>query len=169
MDEIAALTPTFAGVNYERRSKSMVPCRWPVNEDAPRGTPTMHLDGFHEARAVRRHGLLCRPTRKTGPRFPLLLTTGRVLSHYNVGAQTRRTDNVACILRNLLEVHPSDARTVVSRRRRVLLRSRAGETTLRAKVTDRVRWRRVYDFSSSRRGKCNHNGLLGLGYQLPRI
>ena len=69
----------------------------------------MHVDGF-----VRGKGKFVVtdyvPTdEKTGPRFPLLLTTGRILSQYNVGAQTRRTENVAWHPEDLLEIHPTDA------------------------------------------------------------
>ena len=76
---------------------------------------------------------------RSGPRFPLLLTTGRILSHYNVGAQTRRTDNVAWHPEDLLEIHPHDAEVRgVKEGDWVRLASRAGETTLRATLTDRV-------------------------------
>jgi formate dehydrogenase major subunit len=76
---------------------------------------------------------------KAGPRYPLLLTTGRILSHYNVGAQTRRTANVAWHEEDRLEIHPHDAEQRGLRDGDwVRLASRAGETTLRALVTDRV-------------------------------
>jgi formate dehydrogenase major subunit len=138
MEEIAALTPTFAGVNYDRLDKEGS-LQWPATEAAPHGTPTMHIDGF-----VRGKGKFVVtdyvPTdEKTGPRFPLLLTTGRILSHYNVGAQTRRTSNTAWHPEDRLEIHPSDAENRgLKDGDWVALRSRAGETTLRALVTERV-------------------------------
>ena len=138
MDEIAALTPTFAGVHYDRL-ETEGSLQWPVNEAAPDGTPTMHVGRF-----VRGKGKFVVtdyvPTdEKTGPRFPLLLTTGRILSHYNVGAQTRRTANTAWHPEDLLEIHPSDAENRgLKDGDWVTLRSRAGETTLRAIVTERV-------------------------------
>ena len=103
MDEIAMLTPTFAGVNYDRLDAEGS-LQWPVNDQAPDGTPTMHIDAF-----VRGKGKFVVtdyvPTdEKTGPRFPLLLTTGRILSQYNVGAQTRRTENVVWHEEDLLEI-----------------------------------------------------------------
>ncbi|WP_062226357.1 formate dehydrogenase subunit alpha [Aureimonas frigidaquae] len=138
MEEIAALTPTFRGVTYDAldRHGSL---QWPVNEAAPDGTPTMHMEGF-----VRGKGLFVLteyvPTdERTGPRFPLLLTTGRILSQYNVGAQTRRTDNVLWHEEDLLEIHPQDAEDRgIKERDFVRVASRAGETTLRARITDRV-------------------------------
>ncbi len=76
---------------------------------------------------------------KTGPRYPLLLTTGRILSQYNVGAQTRRTENVAWHAEDVLEIHPHDAEDRGIRDSDwVALKSRAGATTLRARITDRV-------------------------------
>jgi formate dehydrogenase major subunit len=76
---------------------------------------------------------------KTGPRFPLLLTTGRILSQYNVGAQTRRTENSRWHEEDLLEIHPHDAeQRGVREGDWVRIASRAGETSLRAKITDRV-------------------------------
>ncbi|GAA4128630.1 formate dehydrogenase subunit alpha [Aminobacter aganoensis] len=138
MDEIAKTTPSFALVSYDRLEK-MGSVQWPCNEKAPEGTPIMHIDGF-----VRGKGKFIRTEyvatdEKTGPRFPLLLTTGRILSQYNVGAQTRRTENVAWHAEDLLEIHPHDAENRGLRDGDwVRLKSRAGETTLRAQVTDRV-------------------------------
>jgi formate dehydrogenase major subunit len=138
MDEIARLTPTFAGVSFDRLDEEGS-LQWPVNEAAPDGSPIMHIDGF-----VRGKGKFVVtdyvPTdEKTGPRFPLLLTTGRILSQYNVGAQTRRTDNVVWHQEDLLEIHPVDAEDRgVKTGDWIKLASRSGETTLRVTVTDRV-------------------------------
>jgi len=138
MDEIAALTPTFARVSYAALEQHGS-LQWPATEATPEGTPTMHIDGFVRGKG---HFVVTDyiPTdEKTGPRFPLLLTTGRILSQYNVGAQTRRTDNVVWHPEDRLEIHPVDAENRGLRDGDwVLLRSRAGETTLRAEVTERV-------------------------------
>ncbi len=138
MDEIAATTPSFAGVSYARLDAEGS-VQWPCNEAAPHGTPIMHVDGF-----VRGRGqfmiteYVATEERSTG-RFPLLLTTGRILSQYNVGAQTRRTGNVVWHPEDLLEIHPHDAENRGIRDGDwVKLESRAGATTLRARITDRV-------------------------------
>ena len=138
MDEIAVTTPSFANVTYELLDeKGSV--QWPCNGNTPDGSPVMHVDGF-----VRGKGRFIRTDyvatdEKTGPRFPLLLTTGRILSQYNVGAQTRRTDNVVWHDEDVLEIHPHDAeQRGVKEGDWVKLASRAGETSLRAHVTDRV-------------------------------
>ena len=138
MDEIARLTPTFAGVSYEVLDR-LGSVQWPCNEKTPAGTPVMHEAGF-----VRGKGNFVLteyvPTdERTGPRFPLLLTTGRILSQYNVGAQTRRTQNSAWHHEDRLEIHPHDAeQRGVRDGDWVKLESRAGATALRALVTDRV-------------------------------
>jgi len=138
MDEVARLTPSFAGVSFERLDE-LGSIQWPANAANPEGTPVMHIDGF-----VRGKGKFVVtdyvPTdEKTGPRFPLLLTTGRILSHYNVGAQTRRTENVAWHPEDRLELHPVDAEDRgLKDGDWVKLASRSGETTLRVLVTDRV-------------------------------
>jgi formate dehydrogenase major subunit len=138
MDEIAALTPTFAGVSFEKLDK-LGSIQWPCNDKAPEGTPVMHMNGFVRGKGNFVITEYVATDEKVGPRFPLLLTTGRILSQYNVGAQTRRTANVVWHAEDVLEIHPHDAEERgVKDGDWVRLRSRAGETTLRALVTERV-------------------------------
>jgi formate dehydrogenase major subunit len=93
MDEIARLTPTFAGVSFTKLD-ALGSVQWPCNEKAPTGTPVMHMGGFVRGKGKFVITEYVATDERTGPRFPLLLTTGRILSQYNVGAQTRRTANV---------------------------------------------------------------------------
>ncbi|MBI1180585.1 MAG: formate dehydrogenase subunit alpha, partial [Alphaproteobacteria bacterium] len=138
MDEIAELTPTFRGVSFARLDAEGS-LQWPCNDAAPHGTPVMHVDGF-----VRGKGRFILtefvPTEERTTRmFPLILTTGRILSQYNVGAQTRRTANVAWHKEDQLEMHPHDAEERgVADGDRVMLASRKGTTALRATITDRM-------------------------------
>ena len=138
MDEVAATTPTFAGVSFAKLDR-LGSVQWPCNEAAPAGTPVMHMGHF-----VRGKGQFVlteyMPTdEKVGPRFPLLLTTGRILSQYNVGAQTRRTPNSLWHEEDRLEIHPHDAEERGIRDGEwVRLESRAGATALRALITERV-------------------------------
>jgi len=144
MDEIAELTPTFRNVSFKLLD-DIGSVQWPCNEEAPRGTPVMHIEQF-----VRGKGLFVEtdyvPTEeKTNRKFPLLLTTGRILSQYNVGAQTRRTENNVWHDEDVLEVHPSDAEaTGVRDGELVSLASRKGDITLRATITTRVKPGVVY-------------------------
>jgi formate dehydrogenase major subunit len=138
MDEIARLTPTFSGVSFERLEE-LGSIQWPCNEKAPLGTPVMHMDGFVRGKGRFIVTEYVATDERVGPRFPLLLTTGRILSQYNVGAQTRRTDNVVWHPEDRLEIHPNDAEMRGVRDGDwVRLQSRAGETTLRALITERV-------------------------------
>jgi formate dehydrogenase major subunit len=138
MDEIARLTPTFAGVSFARLDEEGS-LQWPVTDAAPDGSPIMHVDGFVRGRGKFVVTDYVPTDEKTGPRFPLLLTTGRILSQYNVGAQTRRTDNVVWHEEDLLEIHPADAEDRgIKSGDWIKLASRSGETTLRVTVTDRV-------------------------------
>jgi formate dehydrogenase major subunit len=138
MDEVARLTPSFSRVSFEKLDEEGS-LQWPVNAEHPDGSPIMHVDGF-----VRGKGKFVVtdyvPTdERTGPRFPLLLTTGRILSQYNVGAQTRRTDNTVWHEEDLLEIHPTDAENRgLKDGDWARLASRTGETTLRLTVTERV-------------------------------
>ncbi|MBO9580536.1 MAG: formate dehydrogenase subunit alpha [Sphingobium sp.] len=138
LDEIARLTPTFAGVSWDRLDNEGS-LQWPVNEKFPNGSPIMHVDGFVRGKGKFVVTEYVPTDEKTGPRFPLLLTTGRILSQYNVGAQTRRTENTAWHPEDVLEIHPIDAEDRgVKDGDWVKLASRTGETTLRALITDRV-------------------------------
>jgi formate dehydrogenase major subunit len=138
MDEIARLTPTFAGVSYAKLDK-VGSLQWPCNDKAPEGTPIMHIGSFVRGKGNFLITEFVPTDEKIGPRFPLLLTTGRILSQYNVGAQTRRTDNVVWHEEDRLEIHPHDAEERGIRDGDwVRLASRSGETSLHARITDRV-------------------------------
>jgi formate dehydrogenase major subunit len=144
MDEIASLVPTFTGVSFKKLDE-LGSVQWPCNDEAPLGTPTMHVGTF-----VRGKGrfLLTEyvPTpERTSSRYPLVLTTGRILSQYNVGAQTRRTQNSLWHSEDRLEIHPHDAENRgVNEGDWVGIKSRAGETVLRATLTERVQPGVVY-------------------------
>ena len=144
MDEIAELTPTFANVSFKFLDE-VGSVQWPCNDKAPMGTPIMHVDNF-----VKGKGLFIEtdyvPTKeRTNKKFPLLLTTGRILSQYNVGAQTRRTANMTWYPEDLLEIHPHDAETRgINEGDTVSLASRKGDTTLKATITERVQPGVVY-------------------------
>jgi formate dehydrogenase major subunit len=138
MDEVAITTPTFAGVSFDKLDE-VGSVQWPCNDAAPDGTRIMHVGGF-----VRGKGKLIptpyvatqeRSTRK----YPLILTTGRILSQYNVGAQTRRTPNVVWHGEDVLELHPHDAQVRgIADGVMVTLASRVGATTMRARIAERM-------------------------------
>jgi formate dehydrogenase major subunit len=144
MAEVARLTPTFTGVTYEKLDQ-YGSLQWPVNESAPEGTPVMHRDAFVRGKGLFMITEYVGTDERTTDKFPLLLTTGRILSQYNVGAQTRRTSNVLWHDEDVLEIHPWDAenRGIVDGDL-VALASRAGETTLTARISERMQPGVVY-------------------------
>ncbi|WP_019919375.1 formate dehydrogenase subunit alpha [Methyloversatilis discipulorum] len=144
MDEIARLTPTFHGVSYERLDE-LGSIQWPCNEQAPDGTPIMHIDQFVRGKGRFMLTEYVPTEERTSKRFPLILTTGRILSQYNVGAQTRRTANSMWHDEDRLEIHPADAETRgINEGDWVGITSRAGETVLRARVSERMQPGVVY-------------------------
>jgi formate dehydrogenase major subunit len=144
MDEIAALTPTFKGVSYAR-IEEMGSIQWPCNDAAPNGTPTMHIDKFVRGKGRFMITEFVPTEEKVGPRFPLILTTGRILSQYNVGAQTRRTGNIAWHPEDILEIHAFDAeQRGIRDGDNVAIVSRVGETSLKAVISERMQPGVVY-------------------------
>ncbi|WP_406356770.1 formate dehydrogenase subunit alpha [Streptomyces sp. NBC_00658] len=138
MDEIASVTPTFTGVSFEVLDK-LGSVQWPCNESAPEGTPVMHVDEFVRGKGKFVVTNYVPTDERSTRRFPLVLTTGRILSQYNVGAQTRRTGNVAWHPEDILELHPHDAETRgIKDGDLVTLASRVGQTTLHAEISDRM-------------------------------
>ncbi|WP_050475920.1 formate dehydrogenase subunit alpha [Herbaspirillum rhizosphaerae] len=144
MDEIAALTPSFHGVSYDKLER-LGSIQWPCNEAAPEGTPIMHIGSFIRGKGKFLNTQYFATDEKVTQRYPLILTTGRILSQYNVGAQTRRTENSQWHDEDRLEIHPHDAEDRGVREGDwVGIESRAGQTVLRATVTERVQPGVVY-------------------------
>ncbi|MCV6589052.1 MAG: formate dehydrogenase subunit alpha [Marinobacterium sp.] len=144
MDEIARLTPTFTGVSYEKLEQQGS-IQWPCNEMFPDGTPIMHTEDFPIGRGEFALTPYLATEERASRRFPLLLTTGRILSQYNVGAQTRRTDNQVWHDEDVLEVHPSDAETRGIQHGDWLgISSRVGHTVMRAVISERMQPGVVY-------------------------
>jgi formate dehydrogenase major subunit len=144
MDEIARLTPTFHGVSYDKIDR-LGSIQWPCNDKAPEGTPVMHEEEFVRGKGRFVVTQYVPTDERTSRKFPLILTTGRILTQYNVGAQTRRTANVAWHHEDVLEIHPHDAeQRGIKEGDFASVHSRAGETTLRATLTERVQPGVVY-------------------------
>ena len=144
MDEIASLTPTFHGVTFKKIEK-LGSVQWPCNDAAPEGTPIMHIDTFVRGKGKFFITQYVPTTEKVTRKFPLILTTGRILSQYNVGAQTRRTENVQWHSEDRLEIHPHDAQERgIHQDAWVGIESRSGQTVLRATITENVQPGVVY-------------------------
>ncbi|MGB0936585.1 MAG: formate dehydrogenase subunit alpha [Colwellia sp.] len=144
MDEIALLVPQFSRVSYEKLEQQGS-IQWPCNDEFPDGTPTMHEEQFPIGKGKFAVTPYLATEEKTNKRFPLLLTTGRILSQYNVGAQTRRTQNQVWHEEDVLEIHPHDAQERGIKDGDWLgLTSRSGETVLKAKISSRMQTGIVY-------------------------
>jgi formate dehydrogenase major subunit len=138
MDEIARLTPTFTNVSYQRLDE-LGSIQWPCNDQHPEGTPTMHIGQFVRGKGKFLLTEYVPTAEKVNARYPLILTTGRILSQYNVGAQTRRTENNRWHDEDRVEIHPHDAEERgIADGDWVGIASRAGDTVLRARLPERV-------------------------------
>ena len=138
MDEIASLTPTFTGVSFAHLDE-VGSVQWPCNERTPLGTRIMHEREFVRGKGRFLITQYVPTDEKSTRRFPLLLTTGRILSQYNVGTATRRTPNTVWHEEDVLEIHPHDAEVRgIGHGDPVHVASRKGAITLHASVTDRV-------------------------------
>jgi formate dehydrogenase major subunit len=138
MDEIARLAPTFAGVSYDRLDQS-AGLQWPVPTATHAGTPLMHHDAFPKGLARFVAVEYLPPGESSSEAYPFILTTGRVLQHYNCGAQTRRTDILKVVDTDVLEMHPTDMKRLgLGDGEIVRLVSARGEALLPALNSERV-------------------------------
>lgn len=140
LDEIARLSPAYKGISFELLDR-IGSAQWPCDENAPEGTEVLHREKFPRANG-RGTFMLTEyvPTaERTNDKFPLLLTTGRILTQYNVGTQTRRTANNRWHSEDVLELSEDDAKTRgIKDGDLVKISSRFGSTELRAKYSNRV-------------------------------
>jgi formate dehydrogenase major subunit len=144
MDEIARLTPTFHGVSFDKIDK-LGSIQWPCNDDTPEGTPIMHIKDFTRGKGKFVNTEYVATNERVNKKYPYIMTTGRILSQYNVGAQTRRTFNSMWHNEDRVEIHPHDAEQLgIKDDNWVGITSRAGETVLRALVTTRMQPGVVY-------------------------
>jgi formate dehydrogenase alpha subunit len=139
MDEIASVTPIYGGITYDRIDR--VGLQWPCPDRAHPGTVFLHEGGFKRGKG-RFYGLEHRPPAETPDgEYPLVLTTGRMLFHYNVGTMTRRTEILNREYpRNFAMINPDDARCLgVKNGRPVRVSTRRGSLVVAAEVTEDVR------------------------------
>jgi predicted molibdopterin-dependent oxidoreductase YjgC len=138
MDEIAALSPNFAGVSYQRLGRQGL--QWPVAADGT-DSPILYRERFKTADGLGHFAALPyqKPGSEASEEFPLVLVTGRRLEHYNAGTMTRRTANLELLPAEVLEIHPEDAQRLwVADGDVVSVRSPFGRIELAAQVTERI-------------------------------
>jgi formate dehydrogenase major subunit len=155
LDEVARTSPAYSGMSFALIDR-VGSVQWPCDKNAPEGTEVLHTKTFPRGKA---NFMLTEfvPTReRVNDRFPLLLTTGRILSQYNVGTQTRRTGNVAWYSEDILEIHVQDAAARnIKDGDAVTVSSRVGSTTLHAKISKRVNPGVVYTTFHFAESKAN--------------
>jgi len=139
MDELAALTPSYAGVSHERLERGEQ-LQWPVRDATHPGTPILHVGQF--ARGVGKFMPIDHlpPAEMPDDDYPMILSTGRVLYHWHGGEMTRRARGLLAIYSEaLIEMNPDDAQHLgVNGHKRVRVTSRRGSIEAVAWITDRV-------------------------------
>jgi len=137
MKEINEVTPSYAGITYERIEKEGI--QWPcISTDHP-GTKYLHKDKFARGLGLFHAIEYLPPAELPDEEYPLILNTGRVLYHYHTGTMSRRSKGPSerCP-ESLIEVNPKDAGTYgIENGKRASIITRRGRMTAQAKVTDR--------------------------------
>jgi formate dehydrogenase alpha subunit len=139
MDEIAALTPSYGGVNY-RRLEKLGDLQWPVPTTDHPGTPYLHKGRFSRGLGHLHPVEFKEPAEEADEEYPLTLTTGRIMFHYHTGSMTRRSEKLDReVPEGYVEISPEDAtRLGLNKSDRVRVISRRGEIETKAWITRRV-------------------------------
>jgi len=138
-DEIADITPSYAGISYERLEGPGL--QWPCPSKGHPGTPFLHKDGKFTRGKGLFHAIDYRPpAEKTDNEYPYLMTTGRVYAHYHTGTMTRNSESLDFeIPEGFLELNPADAQELgISDGHKIKMASRRGEIKTKVMITDRV-------------------------------
>ncbi len=137
MDEIAALTPSYGGINYERIDE--VGLQWPCPTPDHPGTIYLHKNGFTRGKGLF-SVLIYRPSMELpDEEYPFILTTGRILCHFHTGTMTRKVPGLN-YLRNeeLVEINPEDGLALgIEDGDLVEVSSRRGTVRAKAKITEK--------------------------------
>lgn len=139
MDEIAQVTPIYAGVHFSRLDAGEQLC-WPVKDDTHPGTPILHVGQFSRGKGLFKALDHIEPKEAPDAEYPFTMTTGRVLYHWHGGEQTRRSSSLMSLYPEpLVEINPADAsRLGIAEGDPLKVASRRGEFHAKAQVTERV-------------------------------
>ena len=138
--EVAALTPSYAGISHQRLNSGETLC-WPCPDTTHPGTPMLHIGKFTRGKGNFVPAIHLDPSELPDKEYPMMLTTGRVIYHWHSGEQTRRVKELLEIYgQSLIEVSPEDAQRLGlnDEVNKVKVTSRRGTITAQAWVTDRV-------------------------------
>jgi formate dehydrogenase major subunit len=159
MDEVAEMTPRYAGLSHERMGRKGQ--QWPVAADGT-DSPILYEDHFERPNGLAHFAALPykEPGEAADEEYPLILVTGRRLEHYNAGTMTRRTGNMDLAAGDILEIHPEDAAARgLDDGGIATVRSRRGEIRLPVEVTSRIEPGHV--FTTFHFPECRINLLVG--------
>ncbi len=139
--EIAKVTPQYAGVTYERLGVDGL--HWPCKTCEDPGTPILHCekcltpDGLGNIFAID----YADPDEMADSEYPMTLTTGRIIFHYHTGTMTRRSKHMADeINEGFVEIHPEDAEKMgIKNKQKVKVSTRRGEVVVNAKITPNIK------------------------------
>ncbi len=136
--EIRSLTPSYAGITYQRLDREGG-LQWPCPHEEHPGTPYLHKDRFTRGRGLFHAVEYMPPHEQTDSSFPYILSTGRVLYHYHGASMTRRSQGLVFRYpRGYVEINRKDATTLgIADNAMVKISSRRGWIEVNARITDR--------------------------------
>lgn len=139
MDEVAALTPSYTGVNHSRLHNGEQ-LHWPVKDVHHPGTPILHVDTFTRGKGLFHVTEHLPAQEQPDEDYPMCLTTGRVLYHWHGAEMTRRSETLTALYpSSLVEISLKDAtRLGIEQMQRIRIVSRRGEMLAFAEVSERV-------------------------------
>ncbi|MFS1104833.1 formate dehydrogenase subunit alpha [Enterococcus faecalis] len=138
MKEISAVTPSFGGINYERLEKESL--QWPCRSLTDPGTPIMHVGSFARGKGLFKAIPYKQAQELPDEEYPYLMSTGRMLYHYNTRAMTGRTEGINQIANHsYIEINAVDAQALgIQEGDKVEVHSRRGKIETYAAVGNRV-------------------------------
>lgn len=139
MDEIAGITPSYAGIDY-KRLEELGSLQWPCPTKEHPGTQYLHEGKFARGKGLFKPAHYTPPKELPDDKYPLLLTTGRVLYHYHTRTMTKRVKGLENLVpESYIEINPHTARKLsIEDGDKVKVSSRRGNVSVKAKVTDIV-------------------------------
>ena len=139
MQEIAALTPSYAGITYQRLERGEK-LAWPVKDINHPGTPILHIGQFTRGKGqfIPTHHL--EPAELPDKEYPYLMNTGRVIYHWHAGEMTRRAKGLLAVYsQSLIEMNPEDALKIgLNGHKKIRVTSRRGSLEAEVWITERV-------------------------------
>jgi len=139
-DEIRKLTPSYAGISYER-IKNGTGLRWPCPTEEHPGTPILHVGKFSRGLGLLKPIEYKPPMEYSDAEYPLVLTTGRLLQHYHTGSMTRRSKVLEGIVsEGMVEINTKDAEKLqIKDGEKVKVSTRRGSIEIKALVTKKIK------------------------------